>query len=43
MSQKSSGGYKSTYLYHFDYESKTSLMRKVLNITGIPGIYCHAD
>jgi len=36
--QKSSGGYKSTYLYHFDYESKTPLMRKVLNITGPPGI-----
>jgi len=36
--QKSSGGYKTTYLYHFDYESETSLMRKLLNISGPPGI-----
>lgn len=35
--QKSSGHFKSTYLYHFDYESETSLMRTVLNI-GLPGI-----
>jgi len=36
--QKSSGSYKSTYLYHFDYESETSLMRKMLNISGSPGM-----
>jgi len=35
--QKSSGGYKSTYLYHFDYESETSLMKKVQRF-GLPGI-----
>ncbi|XP_018312617.1 esterase FE4-like isoform X2 [Mycetomoellerius zeteki] len=35
--QKSSGHFKSTYLYHFDYESETSLMRTVLNI-GLPGV-----
>jgi len=35
--QKSAGYYTSTYLYHFDYESETSLMKKVLNI-GLPGI-----
>lgn len=34
--QKSAGYYKSTYLYHFDYESETSLMKKVLNIN-LPG------
>ncbi|XP_011704230.1 PREDICTED: juvenile hormone esterase-like isoform X2 [Wasmannia auropunctata] len=37
--QKSSGG--STYLYKFDYESETSVMRKVLNI-GLPGV-CHTE
>lgn len=35
--QKSTGGYNSTFLYHFDYESETSFMRKVINI-GLPGI-----
>ncbi|KYN16377.1 PREDICTED: juvenile hormone esterase-like [Trachymyrmex cornetzi] len=35
--QKSSGGYKSTYLYHFDYESETSLMKKVQRF-GLPGV-----
>jgi len=35
--QKCSGHFKSTYLYHFDYESKTSLFRTVLDI-GLPGI-----
>jgi len=37
QSQKCSGHFKSTYLYHFDYESKTSLFRTVLDI-GLPGI-----
>ncbi|KAG5347377.1 SASB hydrolase, partial [Acromyrmex charruanus] len=35
--QKSSGGYKSTYLYHFDYESETSLMKKVQRF-GLSGV-----
>ncbi|KYN04801.1 Esterase E4 [Cyphomyrmex costatus] len=35
--QKSSDGYKSTYLYHFDYESETSSMKTVLDI-GLPGV-----
>ncbi|XP_018403763.1 PREDICTED: esterase FE4-like [Cyphomyrmex costatus] len=35
--QKSSGGYKSTYLYHFDYESETSIMKTLLDI-GLPGV-----
>lgn len=29
--QKSSGGYNSTYLYHFDYDSKT-ILKTMLNI-----------
>ncbi|XP_018054571.1 PREDICTED: esterase E4-like isoform X1 [Atta colombica] len=37
QSQKCSGHFKSTYLYHFDYESKTSLFRTVLDI-GLPGV-----
>ncbi|KAG5320737.1 ESTE Esterase, partial [Pseudoatta argentina] len=37
-SQKCSGHFKSTYLYHFDYESKTSPFRTVLDI-GLPGIF----
>lgn len=40
--QKSAGYYKSTYLYHFDYESETSLMKKVLNL-GLPGIFIVAN
>ncbi|XP_018362333.1 PREDICTED: para-nitrobenzyl esterase-like isoform X2 [Trachymyrmex cornetzi] len=36
-SQKSSGHFKSTYLYHFDYESETSSFRKLLDI-GLPGV-----
>ncbi|XP_018341730.1 PREDICTED: carboxylesterase 4A-like [Trachymyrmex septentrionalis] len=35
--QKSSGSYKSTYLYHFDYESETSLMKKIQRF-GLPGV-----
>lgn len=35
--QKSAGCYKSTYLYHFDYNSETSLVKKVFKI-GLPGI-----
>lgn len=36
--QKSAGCHKSTYLYYFDYESETSLLKKVFNL-GLPGIY----
>jgi carboxylesterase type B len=39
--QKSTGCYKSTYLYHFDYDSPTSLMKKIINI-GLPGV-SHAE
>ncbi|XP_011056898.1 PREDICTED: esterase E4-like [Acromyrmex echinatior] len=36
-SQRCSGHFKSTYFYHFDYESKTSPFRTILNI-GLPGV-----
>ncbi|KYN31796.1 Esterase E4 [Trachymyrmex septentrionalis] len=36
-SQQCSGYFKSTYLYHFDYESETSPFRTVLDI-GLPGV-----
>ncbi|KYM97320.1 PREDICTED: esterase E4-like [Cyphomyrmex costatus] len=39
--QKSSGGCKSTYLYHFDYESET-IMKKMLNIE-VKGVYHGED
>ncbi|XP_011631128.1 pyrethroid hydrolase Ces2e-like, partial [Pogonomyrmex barbatus] len=39
--QKYTGDYKSTYLYHFDYNSETSLMKTILNIR-LPGV-CHAE
>ncbi|KYN36171.1 Carboxylesterase 3 [Trachymyrmex septentrionalis] len=39
--QKSSGSYKSTYLYHFDYESESSLPKKLQHIK-LPGV-CHGE
>ncbi|KYM97319.1 Esterase FE4 [Cyphomyrmex costatus] len=39
--QKSSGGYKSTYLYHFEYESESSLSKKLQHIR-FPGV-CHGE
>lgn len=43
--QKSAGCHKSTYLYYFDYESETSLLKKILNfrlsnlgLSGIPSL-----
>ncbi|XP_018341728.1 PREDICTED: esterase FE4-like isoform X2 [Trachymyrmex septentrionalis] len=39
--QKSSSGYNSTYLYHFDYNSKT-FMKTILNIKVDEGM-CHGD
>ncbi|XP_018304144.1 esterase E4-like [Mycetomoellerius zeteki] len=38
--QKSSGGYNSTYLYHFDYDSKT-ILKTMLNIE-VKGV-CHGE
>ncbi|XP_011066713.1 PREDICTED: fatty acyl-CoA hydrolase precursor, medium chain-like isoform X2 [Acromyrmex echinatior] len=39
--QKSFGGYNSTYLYHFDYNSKT-FMKTMLNIKVDEGV-CHGE
>ncbi|KAL0113970.1 hypothetical protein PUN28_011347 [Cardiocondyla obscurior] len=39
--QKSAGFHKSTYFYQFNYESKTSPMRAVLEV-GLPGV-CHTE
>ncbi|XP_018367857.1 PREDICTED: esterase E4-like [Trachymyrmex cornetzi] len=39
--QKSSGGYKSTYIYHFDYESESFLSKKLQSVT-LPGV-CHGE
>ncbi|XP_012543069.1 esterase FE4 [Monomorium pharaonis] len=39
--QKSTGSYKSTYLYQFDYDSDTSFVKTILNV-GLPGV-CHSE